>query len=159
MVLGIRRDLADDLERFLLWRGKDDPRLRQVPLVRRLWAGFIDFLIAFSLAILILTGFSGVGQTEAVFDPQGGLLIAALALLYRIPYEALTGQSIGKVMMGISVYGPAGGVPGWWRAAARNLLGVIPLLWPIDLVLVVRSAQRQRLGDLLSKTTVRRVAV
>jgi uncharacterized RDD family membrane protein YckC len=60
--------------------------------------------------------------------------------------------------MGISVYGPAGGVPGWWRAAARNLIGVLVVLWPIDAVLVLRNGRRQRLGDLLTRTSVRRVA-
>jgi uncharacterized RDD family membrane protein YckC len=55
------------------------------------------------------------------------------------------------------VYGPDGGVPGWWRAAARNLVGVVVVVWPIDAVLLLRS-HRQRLGDLLTTTSVRRVA-
>jgi K+-transporting ATPase A subunit len=59
--------------------------------------------------------------------------------------------------MGISVYGPDG-VPGWWRAIARNLLAVLIPLWPVDAVLLLRGGQRQRLGDRLTGTTVRRVA-
>jgi uncharacterized RDD family membrane protein YckC len=60
--------------------------------------------------------------------------------------------------MGLSVYGPEGGVPGWWRAAVRNLVGVFFPIWPIDAVFLVRHHQRQRLGDLITKTTTRRVA-
>src|SRR5579864_1921032 len=159
IVLGIRRDLADSIESVLLRRSGNDLSWRQYPLVRRLWAGLIDLVIAFALAILLLTAISGFGQTEELFDPQGALLLAGISLLYRVPYEALTGQSVGKLMMGISVYGPSGGVPGWFRSALRNVIGIIPIVWPIDLVLVLRSGKRQRLGDRLSTTTVRRVAV
>jgi uncharacterized RDD family membrane protein YckC len=101
---------------------------------------------------------SGPDQTEVVLDPQGLLLLAVITLLYRVPIEARTGQTIGKVMMGISVYGPAGGVPGWWRAAVRNVIGVILALWPIDAVLLLFGGRRQRLGDLATQTSVRRVA-
>jgi uncharacterized RDD family membrane protein YckC len=85
-------------------------------------------------------------------------LLAIIALAYRVPIEARTGQTIGKTLMGISVYGPEGGVPGWWRATVRNLIGVLFPLWPIDAVLLARNHRRQRLGDLLTKTSVRRVA-
>jgi len=34
----------------------------------------------------------------------------------------------------------------------------LPPIWPIDAVLFLRSRRRQRLGDLISKTSVRRVA-
>jgi uncharacterized RDD family membrane protein YckC len=86
------------------------------------------------------------------------LLLAIIALVYRVPIEARTGQSIGKTLMGISVYGPKEGVPGWRRAAVRNLVGVLIPLWPIDAVLLLRNHRRQRLGDLLTETAVRRVA-
>src|SRR6266550_4134588 len=52
-----------------------------------------------------------------------------IAIVFRVPSEARTGQTIGKTLMGISVYGPNGGVPGWWRAAARNAFGVFLPLW------------------------------
>ena len=157
IVLGVRRDLADQVETTIFRRG-DEPSWRQYPLVRRLWAGLIDLAMVFAVAILILTAISGVDKTEIVLDPEGLLLLTAIALVYRVPIEARTGQTIGKVMMGISVYGPAGGVPGWWRATVRNLIGVLVILWPIDAVLVLRDGRRQRLGDLLTQTFVRRVA-
>jgi membrane protein DedA with SNARE-associated domain/uncharacterized RDD family membrane protein YckC len=155
IVLGVRRDLADAIELRLL--GTD--RTRQLyPIIRRVWAGLIDVVIAFGLTILVLTAVSGFDKSEVVLDPQGLILVAAVTLVYRIPYEALTGQSIGKTMMGISVYGPEGRVPGWWRAGLRNLIGVLAPLWPIDAVLLLRNERRQRLGDLLTETTIRRVA-
>jgi uncharacterized RDD family membrane protein YckC len=155
LVLGVRRDLADSIEAQLL--GIDRAR-QPYPVIRRLWAGLIDLAIAFGLSILVLTAVSGFDKTEVVLDPQGLLLVAVVTLAYRIPYESLTGQSIGKTMMGISVYGPEGHVPGWWQSGLRNLIGVIAPLWPIDAVLLLRNDRRQRLGDLLTGTTIRRVA-
>jgi len=157
IVLGVRRDLADRVEAAIFRRGEQSGR-RQYPLVRRLWAGLIDLAIVLALGILVFTAIAGPDQTEVVLDPQGLLLLAVIALFYRVPIEARTGQTIGKVLMGISVYGPQGGVPGWWRATVRNLLGVLVPLWPIDTLLMWRGGRRQRIGDLATDTSVRQVA-
>ena len=156
IVLGARRQLADTIDAAIFHRG-DDAGWRQYPLVRRLWAGLIDLAIVFAGAILLLTALSGLDNAEIVLDPEGLVLLAVIALAYRVPIEARTGQTIGKTLMGISVYGPHG-VPGWWRATVRNLVGVLLPVWPVDAVLLLRTHRRQRLGDLLTGTTVRRVA-
>jgi len=157
IVLGVRRQMADGID-AAIFRGRDRGSWRQYPLVRRVWAGLIDLAIVFIVAILILTAVSGLDTTEIVLDPEGFLLLTIIAMAYRVPIEARTGQTIGKTLMGISVYGPDDGVPGWWRATVRNLIGVLVPLWPIDAVLLVRNRRRQRLGDHLTRTTVRRVA-
>jgi len=157
IVLGVRREIADTVDAALFKPGGRDRDWREYPLIRRLWAGLIDLVIVFGVTILILTAVSGIGNTEIVLDPEGILLLATVALLYRLPIEARTGQTIGKTLMGISVYGPNGGTPGWWRATVRNVIGVLLPLWPIDAVLLLRN-RRQRLGDLVSRTSVRRVA-
>jgi membrane protein DedA with SNARE-associated domain len=156
IVLGVRRQLADSIEVTIFHPG-DNGGSRQYPLVRRLWAGLIDLAIVFIGAVLLLTAVSGLDNAEIVLDPEGIVLLAVIALAYRVPIEARTGQTIGKTLMGISVYGPDG-LPGWWRATLRNLAGVLLPLWPIDAVLLLRTTRRQRLGDLLGGTTVRRVA-
>ena len=157
IVVGMRRQLADTLD-AALYPTAAQSGWRRYPLVRRLWAGVIDLAIVFSVAILILTALSGLDNAEIVIDPEGLVLLAAVALAYRIPIEARTGQTIGKALMGISVYGPHDVVPGWWRAAARNVIGVLLPLWPIDALLLLGNARRQRLGDLVAGTTVRRAA-
>src|ERR1700694_3006587 len=154
IVLGVRRDMADSVDAAIF----PTSEWRQFPLVRRLWAGLIDLAIVFIVTILILTAVSGLDTTEIVLDPEGLLLLSIIAMAYRVPIEARTGQTIGKTLMGISVYGPDGGVPSWWRAAIRNLIGVLVPLWPIDAVLLFRTRPRQRLGDHLTATSVRRVA-
>jgi len=157
LVLAVRRNLADSIE-ARLFRHRDDPSWREYPLIRRMWAAVLDLALAFGITVLILTAVSGLETTEVVLDPQGLLLLAGVAVLYRVPSEARTGQTLGKLLMGISVYGPTGGVPDWWRAALRNLVGVLVFLWPIDAVLLLRHGRRQRLGDLLVGATVRRVS-
>jgi membrane-associated protein len=147
IVMGARRDLADAIELAIFRRGNHGRLLRTYPLVRRLWGGLIDAAVVVAIAVLILTAISGIDKSETVLDPEGLLLLAGVALGYRVPYEGRTGQTLGKTMMGISVYGPEGGVPGWWRAAVRNLVGVIFLLWPIDALLLLLTKKRQRLGD------------
>jgi membrane-associated protein len=155
IVVGVRRQLADRIDAAIFAKAVQ-AGWRRYPLARRLWAGLIDLAIVLAVAILILTALSGIDTAEIVIDPEGLVLLAAIALAYHIPIEALTGQTIGKALMGISVFGPNDAVPGWWRAAARNTIGVLVPLWPIDAALLVGNPRRQRLGDLVARTTVRR---
>ena len=158
IVLGLRRDLADEVEARLPWHGGAGARWRQYPLIRRFWAGFLDLAVILGLTTFVLTVAAGFENTEVVFDPEGLLLLVVVALLYRIPMEAASGQTLGKRMMGISVHGPDGSVPGLWRAALRNILAIVPPLWLADAVLLVAGRRRQRVGEFASATTVRRVA-
>ena len=158
IVLGVRRDMADALEAALPWQGGANARWRQYPLVRRVWAGFIDLVLIFAATIYVLTAFTGTARNEVLFDPPGIAFVIGLTLLYRVPLEARLGQTIGKKMMGISAYGPRGGVPGWWRATLRNVIGIIVPLWLVDIAFLLTGQRRQRLGDLASRVTIRRVA-
>jgi uncharacterized RDD family membrane protein YckC len=158
IVLGVRRDMADALEAALPWQRGSEARWRQYPLVRRVWAGLIDLALIFAATIYILTAVTGTARNEVLLDLPGLAVLVGLTLLYRVPLEARLGQTIGKRMMGISVYGPEGGVPGWWRSILRNAIGIIVPVWILDLAFVMAGRRRQRLGDLASSTTIRRVA-
>lgn len=158
IVLGVRRDLADEFEAWVTRQNGPQAPWHVFPVIRRLWAGTVDLLLTIAIAIYALTAVMGLENTELVLDPVGLLVLAAIFLVYRVPLEALWGQTLGKRIMGISVYGPDGAPPGWWRATLRNLVGVIPVVWLIDAVRLAHSPFRQRLGDRLSGVTVRRVA-
>jgi membrane protein DedA with SNARE-associated domain/uncharacterized RDD family membrane protein YckC len=158
IVIGVRRDLADQIEGFLPRAGGDELRIHEYPLVRRVWAGLIDALLVVAAAVYLLTAVSDVRGTELVLDPEGLLLLLAVNVAYRIPLEALSGQTVGKRLMGVSVYAPDGGPPGWGWAAMRTVPGTIPILWPVDAVLLFLTPHRQRSCDLLTGCTVRRVA-
>jgi len=106
IVLGVRRDMADAVEAALPWQHGAEARWRQYPLVRRVWAGGIDLVLILAGTIYVLTAVTGKARNEVLFDPAGLGLVLALTLLYRVPLEARLGQTMGKKMMGISVYGP-----------------------------------------------------
>ena len=111
IVLGVRRDMADAVEAALPWQRGANAQWRQYPLVRRIWAGIIDLALVLLGTVYILTAATGVARNEVLLDPGGLGILVALTLLYRVPLEARTGQTMGKKMMGISVYGPSGGSP------------------------------------------------
>lgn len=148
-----RRQLADEVEARIPWRGAAGAQWRAYPLGRRLLAALLDAALVVAVAILLLTVASITGADEVV-DVPWPVAIAAVALLYRIPSEAVWGHTIGKWIMGISVGDARGRAPGWCRAAVRNLVAVVVLLWPLDAILIWRSRVRRRLGDTLAGTTV-----
>jgi membrane protein DedA with SNARE-associated domain/uncharacterized RDD family membrane protein YckC len=158
IVLGVRRELADEFEARLSHDLGPEATWHVYPVVRRVWAGTVDLLLVIAITIYGLTAAMGLETTEVVLDPAGLLVLAGVALLYRIPLEAIWGQTLGKRIMGISVYGPDDAPPGWERAVLRNLVGILPPVWLIDVFLLWRSPCRQRLGDRLCDATVRRVA-
>ena len=154
----VRRQLADDLEARFSWKARPGERWLEFPLVRRVWAWLADATLILVATVFVVAAAAGPSRAEVVFDLPGLAIVAAIALAYRVPLEAIWGQTIGKRMMGISVYGPQARPPGWVRALIRNLIALLALTWPVDLWLLVRHPSRQRLGDLLAATTVRRVA-
>src|SRR5207302_10491578 len=115
-------------------------------------------LVDVASGVVLLTAVSNVRGTELMLDPECRLLLLAVNVAYRISLEGLSWQTIGKRLMGISVYAPGCGPPGWGRAALRTLVGTLPFLWPVDAVLLGVAARRQRLCDFLTGCTVRRVA-
>ena len=154
----VRRQFADDLENRFGWQGRTGERWREFPLIRRVWAWLADACLILVAAVFVVAAAAGPSRAEVVFDLPGLAILAAIALAYRVPLEAIWGQTIGKRMMGISVYGPQSRPPGWVRSLIRNLTVVLPLLWPVELWLLARQACRRRVGDLLATTSVRRVA-
>ena len=105
--------------------------------------------IASKLAYEVFTAAIEIGAVSSLLQERG-----------LLTQEELKEQRIseGKRLMGISVYAPGGGPPGWGRAALRTLVGTLPFLWPVDAVLLGVAARRQRLCDSLTGCTIRRVA-
>jgi uncharacterized RDD family membrane protein YckC len=90
------------------------------------------------------------------------ILIVALYLLapfaYWVALETLwNGQTLGKRIVGIRVLRDDGSPVGFFAIATRALLRIldlVPVLLPVDLVLMVVSRKAQRLGDLVAGTVV-----
>jgi membrane-associated protein len=158
IVIGVPRQLADTLEQRLAWHGAVGVRWREFPLVRRVVAAVIDVTLIVGATLFLVAVAANFADTDVVLDPQGFAALLLLTLVYRIGMEWRLGMTLGKAVMGLRVYGEAGPRAQWWQIGLRNLLAVIVVLWPIDAVLMFRSRTRQRLGDRISRTVVRRVA-
>ncbi len=158
IMIGVPRQMADSLERRLGWHGAAGVRWREFPLVRRVVAAVIDVTLIVGATLFLVALVANFADSDVVLDPQGFGALILLTLVYRIGMEWRFGMTLGKAVMGLRVYGTAGPRARWWQIVLRNLLAVIVVLWPIDAVLMFRSATRQRIGDRISRTVVRRVA-
>lgn len=114
---------------------------------RRRWALAIDNLVLTPLAL----AFGGAGNAG-----EGIVVYLAFMLAYCFICEALTGQTIGKRIMGLRVVRLDGRPLNLTAVAGRSLLLLVDLqLAGLVGYLAMRlSGRRQRLGDLLAGTVV-----
>ncbi len=119
------------------------------------------FALVFDNLIGLVLGIVAAG---AIPNHQVVLRVTAwvgVYLAYFFLFEALVGSTPGKMIFGLWVRRIEGGRCSWQQAAVRTVARVIevnPLLLgalPAAIV-VVASKNRQRLGDMLAGTVVRR---
>ncbi|MFG0248871.1 MAG: RDD family protein [Phycisphaeraceae bacterium JB051] len=84
-----------------------------------------------------------------------GLVTIAIYITHTTVSEIFTAQTVGKKIMGISVCTMDGQSPDVWQVILRNLLKTLDLIaWYALPFLVIVSAYRQRLGDIVARTVV-----
>jgi uncharacterized RDD family membrane protein YckC len=132
----------------------------------RILAALLDFafivLITIGLAIGAFLLIQGLVLVPGVASIASALLIVFLGLVvpfsYWVVLEAVwNGQTLGKRMVGIRVLRDDGAPVGFFAVATRGILRVldlVPILLPIDLVLMVATRKGQRLGDIVAGTVV-----
>ena len=141
---------------------------------RRTWAGWIDvlLLIVIGAGVSVASGQAHLGHWTTVqngsvtshsgvsLNLTGGsfLLWVAIALLYYFIAEVLSGQTIGKRIMGLTVITVTGTPLGVQAVLLRTIGRVVDVLPVFYLVgwIAMRGPHRppQRLGDRLAGTTV-----
>ncbi len=132
---------------------------------RRIIATLLDTAILVALGVITVAALSlPMTPTASVnFSDYGWLASQSVFLLIFIIYfstlEWLTGQTIGKKLIGIRVVGQGDYEnPSFIAALVRNVLryvDYIPYLFPvIGVLLMLTTKKRQRLGDLVAKTYV-----
>ena len=122
----------------------------------RILAGIIDTII---LAIVFYGIAAITGQTtESGFELYGAPAVLAFAVyfLYFIVLEAMTGATIGKMLLGLKVVRVDGHPIAWRESIIRNLLRIVDgfILYLVGLILILTSRKRQRLGDRIAETLV-----
>jgi uncharacterized RDD family membrane protein YckC len=129
---------------------------------RRIGAALLDILLMAVLFVVVglLIGDSSSDDGNVSVNLEGGpaAVYFALVLLYYGITEAVTGQTIGKRLLGIRVARVDGSRAGGGAIAVRTLLrivDVLPLAYFVGFVCVLVTGQRrQRLGDLAAGTRV-----
>lgn len=141
-------------------------------LFQRQLSGMID-LAVFVVAAAQATGVDVRGGLEQLVawsltsTTTGRISLPALAAwwglaiggytLYSFILEALTGRSVGKVLLGLRVSNEQGTPASVGAIAIRNafrLVELMPPLWLMALLVLLLSRNRQRLGDIFARTLV-----
>ncbi len=132
----------------------------------RIAAALIDLVLLAGLFVIMA---SAVGQVSAAggsfdvsLDPAWAAAFVAVAGLYYFALEAVSGQTVGKRLLGVQVYGPGRARPSAWAVAGRTLLRLVdflPVMYLVGFVtMMATGARRQRIGDLAAGTAVARAA-
>lgn len=123
---------------------------------KRIAAAIIDLII---LAVVFLVMAALFGESEAGTEEDGASFSANLSggaaivyflivLGYYLVLEALTGQTLGKKVMGLRVVSLEGPLT-WGKVAVRTILRIVdglPVFYLVGFIVMVASKNRQRLG-------------
>ena len=117
-----------------------------------------------AIALLIVVGIvfgkahTGAGSASVNLKGTSALVFVVLVFTYYATAEFLWGQTIGKRMFGIRVVSRRSDRPSPTAIAARTLLRAVdflPVLYLVGFILILATGRRrQRLGDLVARTTV-----
>lgn len=143
-------------------------------LVSRAVAAFLDFLLIFAIvlgtiAVIWMLSFivapinpadlSGSAAVQTVADrqrriPQVGLMIVygyVLNVLYWTAFWALSGRTVGNLLMGLRVVNRKGDHPGWLLSLLRAMFCTI---FPVGLLWVAVSKSNRSVQDTVLRTSV-----
>lgn len=131
---------------------------------RRIGAALLDIVL---LAFLFAAVGVALGEGEAegsnasiTLEGAGALLYFGIVLLYYFVSEAISGQTLGKRLLGLRVVRVDGRPAGAGPVAVRTLLRIVdslPFMYLLGLVVILATgSRRQRLGDLAAGTVVTR---
>ncbi|MGM0884047.1 MAG: RDD family protein [Bacillota bacterium] len=126
-------------------------QLQKPLIIRRLGAFFIDHII---FTFLIVVTFFLVldpsnSDISSMFIRMIVLMVAAF-ILYCCK-DIINGRSIGKRFFGLAVRDDKHNVPKVSKLIIRNLL---TFLWPVELILILASQPKKKIGDRLVNTDV-----
>jgi uncharacterized RDD family membrane protein YckC len=133
----------------------------------RISAALIDLVLLAGLFVVMACTVghvkTGGGSFYVSLDAAWSAAFIGLAGLYYFMLEAVFGQTVGKRLFGIQVYGPGRTRPAVWAITVRTLLravDILPVLYLVGFIaMMATGARRQRLGDLAARTAVARTAV
>jgi len=129
---------------------------------RRVVATIVDgvLIAAASMAIGVVFGATSTdgGSVQISLEGLAAIIPLVLVFAYYIFLEGTTGQTVGKMLLGIKVVREGTNeAPGLGAATIRTLLRLVDGLFGYlvgFVVVVLASGKNQRLGDMAAKTLV-----
>jgi uncharacterized RDD family membrane protein YckC len=85
----------------------------------------VSYLIGFAVSfpVAVIGGPDAVRGIVPLLTTLGLLASLVIAWFYAVLPLGRYGQTIGRMLLGIRVVGPAGGSPGLWKAVLREIIG------------------------------------
>jgi uncharacterized RDD family membrane protein YckC len=132
---------------------------------RRATAAVIDMVLV-AVFFFLLAKQAGTADTSGSnisvrLDGAPAVVWAVSVFLYYFLLEALTGQTLGKLLLGLHIVRAEDGRrPSPGAILARNVLRIIdglPVFYGLGMLVVLITPERQRIGDLAARTVVTRV--
>ena len=134
------------------------PERLQAPLSLRLAAMCIDYilLLAVPLGWLLIQKSMNEGGPVIVLGPTVWFIVAILWVLDFLLLPLLRGQTLGKMLTGLTIINMDGTNAGLGRILVRNVLGYIISAIPLGLgfLLATVNSSGRTLHDLISGTIV-----
>jgi len=136
--------------------------------LRRALAGLIDFL-PWAAAAWVMFGVRPTAPVDLLKQMLGQAPLSSnrayarvtmllLYTAYGIAMERRFGATLGKMIFRLRVVGDDATAPGTREILLRNLVRMMELFWPLGIVLLLLlplvTRNRQRLGDIMARTTV-----
>lgn len=120
-------------------------------LVRRTGAFLIDHLIV--VFLIVMTFFLVLNPSSSDIYSMSIRIITLLVVAYVLYCckDIVNGRSIGKRFFGIAVRNDNNNPPSIGKLVLRNLFTFI---WPMEILFILVSKQKRKLGDHLSKSDV-----
>ena len=114
----------------------------------RIAAGLVDLII---MMIIIYPLMFIAGQSMGL-----QLAFSFIGILYFIVMEALKGQTVGKMVLGIKVVKKDGTPISWGESVIRNLLRIVDGLffYLVGIICIAVTPNKQRVGDMAASTLV-----
>lgn len=156
-----------------LWQWRKRPMRPNLPrgymiarLYQRLAAALIDLAVAFGAVVLIfglyeddlgailMSWLRSIIQLDSSANSLPFLSMWGIYIAHVTISELITCRTIGKKILGLKVIAIDGSQPTKLSLLLRNLMRVPELATRILLIYMVINEQRQRLGDLIARTTV-----
>lgn len=139
--------------------GEPRPLERPARALERLQAALIDTGLLLGMAVLVVYFAGRVAQVPLVgLRPAWPFLagyLVFLGLAYASYFTGTTGQTVGKILLGLRVVDTGGHAPGYRRALLRGALGTLgTLAGGLGLVTVLFDPARRALHDRLLRTRV-----